>query len=725
MAELETGLKTVVIPIQRNEPKEAHGKMEIADKSQELTYGAMLLGRWESWKDVRQPQENQWLVNLRQFYSEYESEIENAIKAGRSKTYVGITRMKVMVAFSKLVEVLFPATGNLHWNITPTPEPTTLAQEQESTITTGIPDNPQETKEEDPAETSAKAMIKRIADQLAEAGYDTMFLESLLECVILGTGCLKAASAKIEREFGWIKAGEENIWKFLPKESESIKPQIEAPSIFDIYPDPNASSMESSIGCFQRHVFNKHEFRNLKLLAGFKAEDIDDYLENFPNGDHRDMMHEIERKRLGKNVYLLEENLRYDVYEYWGWVDGADLRNMGVEISDEDLSKEYMSNVWIAGSTPIKAVLDASEDENINIFLFPYEKVPKRIFGRGVPEICADSQETLNAAARRLQDDVALLGPQIEVDFEHLDQTGIKNADNVFPFKVWPRDGGDPHDPLLRVHNLTSVSKELIEIMTIWRRFIDEETNLPTPFSSGGKATGGGRETVGGTKILMNAANVVGRSIVKNIDKYGIEPFIKKIYNFNMQWSDDEEIKGDMKAVAMGSTILIEQEVQTTGMINLLNITNNPTDLAITKRDNLLRKVAENSGINPDEAVKTKEEIAALSNDPTKQRLDQLAIDKATLENQEIEARIDKEQAEVRKVEAAIVNDEELLRLKGIELQGKQIEAANSIEFQEKELDANIKIAKAKPVAGTKKTTVGATRKTSKNDGLQTNNEGK
>lgn len=715
----------------RDEPQETREQLEIEGESERLTFGAMLLARWTSWKDTRQPQEDQWLINLRQFYSQYESDIHSGIKAGRSKTYVGITRMKVMVAFSRLVEVLFPANGNRHWEIQPTPEPT-LAQTETNIpktpeITTGIPDAPQVSTEETPAQSAIKGMSTRINDQLIEADYDVTFLESLLECVILGSGCIKSASAKIEREFGWIKTESKDgktVWDFQPREAESIKPLIEGPSIFDVYPDPNAASMASSIGCFQRHVLNKHEFRNLGLLAGFKEDEIKQYLLENPGGRHTDLMHEVERKRLVHQVNILEENLRYDVLEYWGWVDGAELRTMGVKIDDDGLDQEYMANVWIVGSTVIKAVLDESLEDTINFFIFPYEKVLKRIFGRGVPEICADSQEILNAAARRLLDDVALLGPQIELDTEYADPTTVKNADNVYPFKVWLREGGDSLAPLLRVHNLQSVSAELVEIIGMFRRFIDEETNLPTIFS-GSKQPGGGRDTASGTKLLMTAANVVSRSIVKNIDKYAISPFITKLYNFNMQWSDDEEIKGDMKINAKGSSILMAQEVQATQMINMLNITNNPTDLQITKRDSMLRKVAENSGINPDEVVKTKEEIQALSQDPVKQKLDELSIQKATLENQEISGRIEVSQAEVRQKDAAIENDEELLRLKGIELKGKEIEAAAQLALQEKEADANIKATKAKPVAGTKKTTVGATRKTSRNDALKTNNKGK
>lgn len=713
-----------------NEEEEAREKLEIEGEPEKLTYGAMLKSRWQSWKDIRQPQEEQWLMNLRQFYSQYEPEIDAGIKPGRSKTYVGITRMKVMAAYSRLVDVYFPATGKKHWEIAPTPEPT-LAQTQVNEvqgqeIDAGIPDAPQVPLTKSPEVEAAEKMTLRINDQLVESSYDLLLLESLLEQVILGTGCLKAASIKIEKDFGWINTNAG--WMFQPKERASIKPLIEGPSIFDVYPDPNAADMESSIGCFERHVYNKHEFRKLKKLGGFDEDQIDLHLRQFPNGDHYDEPHEIERKKLAHQSQIEETHTRYDLFEYWGYVDGSDLYDMGVDIPEEDWDEEYLANVWIAGSDVIKCVLDQSVDDGLPFFLFPYEKVSKKIFGRGLPEICADSQEILNASARRLLDDIAITGPQIEVNVDDLDPAGLKTIDEIYPYKVHPRTGGDSQTPLLRIHSMETVSRELIEVINIFRAFIDEETNLPTAGTSG-IGDGGGHETAQGTQLLQNAANIVQRSVVSNIDRYAIDPFFTKMYMFYMQWSDDETIKGDQKVDAKGSSTLLKAEVMTTQLINMLNITNNPADMQLTKRDNMLRMVAENQGLNEDDVVKTPEEIQKLAEDPVKKQLDQLAMQKATLENQEFSSKIEKNQAEITKIDAAIANDQELMRLKAIELQGKEIEAAAMLRLEEKKLDADIALGKKtaastakEKTAGKKKTTVGATRKTSKSDGLKSNN---
>jgi hypothetical protein len=620
------GLVQVSTIEERNQQKEPREKLEIQGESEKATYGAKLNAQWNSWKEIRQPQEDQWLMNLRQFYSQYEPTIQ--MKAGRSRTFIGITRMKVMAGFSRLVDIFFPASGKRHWEVGPTPESDNFNEEEieEPVISNGIADAPQIEEEETPEKLAAKKMSKKINDQLVESDYDLMLLEGILECAILGTGCLKAASIKIEKEFAWVNT-EDQGWLFQPIEEQAIKPQIEGPSVFDIYPDPNAANIKSAVGCFQRHIFNKHEFRQLKKLGGFKPDEIDKFLLRFPNGNHTDLDHEIERKKLAFQTQHEEANLRYDVLEYWGWVDGLDLREVGVEIPDSNLNSEYMANVWCVGSTIIKAVLDPSSQAVLPFFLFPYEKVPKKIFGKGVPEICSDSQEILNAAARRLLDDVAMLGPQIEVNVDEIDSGAQYSVGDIFPFKVHPRSGGDNATPLIRVHNLNSVSAELVEIIGIFRNFIDEELNLPT------LGTDTSAETAEATRAQQSNANIINRSIVKNIDKYAIDPFITKLYMFFMQWSDDESIKGDYKVNAKGSSTLVKAEAMTTQLINMLNITNNPTDQQLIKRDNMLRMIAENQGLDADEVVKTKKEIDALSQDPVKRELEQLGLQKATLEN--------------------------------------------------------------------------------------------
>ena len=50
-------------------------------------------------------------------------------------------------------------------------------------------------------------------------------------------------------------------------------------------------------------------------------------------------------------------------------------------------------------------------------------------------------------------------------------------------------------------------------------------------------------KTASGMSMLMGAANVSIKNVIKNIDDYPIEPMIKSFYDWNIRWTDDDSIK--------------------------------------------------------------------------------------------------------------------------------------------------------------------------------------
>jgi hypothetical protein len=109
-----------------------------------------------------------------------------------------------------------------------------------------------------------------------------------------------------------------------------------------------------------------------------------------------------------------------------------------------------------------------------------------------------------------------------------------------------------------------------------------------------------------------------------------------------MEWSMDDDIKGDMKIEALGSSILIAKEVQNRTMAEFLTITANEFDLPLVRRPRILRKIARNMGLDDDD-IKSDKEIRKELNtpDPMEEKLKALAVEKAELENAEIRAQID------------------------------------------------------------------------------------
>jgi hypothetical protein len=281
-----------------------------------------------------------------------------------------------------------------------------------------------------------------------------------------------------------------------------------------------------------------------------------------------------------------------------------------------------------------------------------------------------DSQDVLNTAFRRLLDDVAMTGNHLEINVDRLDDRSVNNANKIKPWKIWYRTGGDEAYPAIKVHKVPSMGAEFISIIEMVRNFIDDETNLPSLISGQPSAQGTqGSETASGMSMLMGAATVVIKSVVKNIDDFLVKPLIRSYYSFNMEWSMDESIKGDMKVHALGTSILVAREVMNRSMTEFLSITANEFDMPLVKRPNILRKIAKNMGLDEDD-IKSDKQLRKEANtpDPMEEKLKELAIEKAELENAELQGKVDVLESEKAKNESKIEYDKEFLRQRRVAL---------------------------------------------------------
>ena len=190
---------------------------------------------------------------------------------------------------------------------------------------------------------------------------------------------------------------------------ENAMPEMEAVSIFDLYPDPHATSVDDMRDIFRRHIISRAEFNALKDYPGFNVDLINECIEMNPEGNHDEAQHEVDRRNIA-NVNDSNTNTeKFEVLEFWGSLNGHDLEDAGVEFGeDDDLSMEYDANIWMVSGKVIKAQLNPLPGGVIPYFIFPYEKNPHAFWGTGVPRMMRDSQATMNAATRIYLDNVAL-----------------------------------------------------------------------------------------------------------------------------------------------------------------------------------------------------------------------------------------------------------------------------------------------------------------------------
>lgn len=592
--------------------------------------GGLLRGRFETWKQARQQKEMEWLDNLRAFNGQYTAQewaiINDPSREGLSKIFVGLTRMKVTAAYSRVTELLFQP-GQRYWSCDPSPKPNTpkfkgarkqAKLEVMQLIQQGMIDpralgdkdvndlileriEEIELEARNDAAEASKRMGDTIDDQLKESHADRELKRALMEMIIFGDGCIKGATVDVKRDKRWETDG--TAWTM--KDIEEVVPRVQYRSVFDIYPDPYATSIDDATGLFDRHMMTQTEFKKLGSFKGFDADLINEIISQNRGGNYTEEMHETERRVIaGINTHGTQN--RFEVLEYWGVVSGHELASTGIAVDDE--TAEYQANVWLCAGRVIKAMLNPLEPNRIPYQIVPYERGLHSFWGVGVPAMMKDSQQVINAAARMMIDNSALsAGAQVEINTD-LVAPGT-NVSKISPFKIWARSGGDASQPLLRFHNIPNNSQAMMTIIDIFRKFADEETSLPS--YSHGQVQDGMTKTASGMSMLMGAANISIKNVIKNIDDYLIEPMITSFYDWNMRWNDDETIKGDGVILAQGSTGLMSKEIKSERVLQFTQMMANPAFAPMVDAYELLNQVANAMDLPADKLIYTEKELEA------------------------------------------------------------------------------------------------------------------
>lgn len=601
--------------------------------------GVILESKYTEYKDARDDIEDNWIEDLRAFMGQYDPEVLAKIqsKGERSQVYVGLTRTKVLAAFSRITDLLFQP-GQKFFSIEATPVSKQPLVEQELTeqaaleimqaaevVDPGLVDDLiqarlAELQEEIALETERRVenMEEAILDQAVESNLEGKMKDAIMEQVIFGTGAMKAGTLRIDKDHRWIK-GEEGFNLIY---EESAFPEMEAVSVFDLYPDPHATSMDDLRDIFRRHIISRQEFRDLKDFPGFNEDLINECIEMNPEGNHDEAQHEKDRRQIANVNDRSSETHKFELLEYWGSINGYDLQDAGAEFGDEDdLAQEYHANVWIVDGKVIKAQLNPLPGGIIPYFIFPYEKNPHAFWGTGVPRMMRDSQATMNAATRIYLDNVALSsGPMVEVNTDIM--ASGEDPTELYPWRVFLREGGDGNQPMVRFYQPQSNSPALVSVIELFRRFADETTALPS--YTHGQTQSSLNRTATGISILMSNANIVLKSVIKNIDDYLTKPMIRSLYDWNMTWNENENVKSDMRIVAKGSTALIQKEVQSQRLLQFLSLINNPMDAQMVNREKLLTDIAKSLDIDPEEVIKSQKEL-----------MDEQALQQAILASQQ------------------------------------------------------------------------------------------
>lgn len=582
--------------------------------------------------------EKRWIADLEQYHGEYDQTIEKKLEASdKSQLFINQTRPKTNACAARLSDMLFPTDDN-NWGISPTPVPELSrgAQEAADSAMGAVQQANAALKQGDPAQAEAiaqagnqladvgakmkaemdaaqkacQSMSDEIEDQLRECNYAIQARDMIDDTCKIGTGVMKGPVASMDRSR---RAWEKQDRGFSLTYKENPRPAYYRVDPWSFFPDSDARTVEESESFFERHLMRAKDLRRLAKQPGFSADAIRAVLKQLPSRNLPSYLADL-RNITGENQAPTDK--MFQVWEYRGPITSEELIAIAQNLGREDLANDYAEPdplmeiqvvIWFCQGELLKFGVHHMDSGESIYSVYNLEKDDSSIWGYGVPSLMRDSQKALNAAWRMMMDNAALAsGPQIVINSQHVDPADKKW--NLAPRKVWVKKPTAPAgQPVFETYEINMHQAELANIIMLSKQFIDDETSIST--LAQGEQGAHTTQTAQGMAILMNAVNVVFRRFVKNFDDDITVPNIRRLYDWNMQFSPKEYIKGDMEVDARGTSVLLVRELQAQNLMVLANMTAHPILGLLLKAAPVVRKLSQSMMILPDEIVKTDEEL--------------------------------------------------------------------------------------------------------------------
>lgn len=588
------------------------------------------------WSEARKAKEQ--TVEPRMFKAvrarrgEYDPDVLTKIREqGGSEIYMMLTSNKCRGASSWLRDAMLGQGSEKPWGLRPTPAPDlpppmmeelrqhAVQQVAQVIEATGQMLPPMELRRyfndlkeqylynlQEEAKYHTRRMENKMEDQLTEGGFLTALDAFLDDLTTFPCAFLKGPVVRRKPRLKWSPDAtggyQLSIVDDLVLEWERVDP-------FMIYPSPSSTGMQDGY-LIERHKLRQTDLEALIGVDGYDAETIRMVLEDYGRGGLQEwlIVDSTKAQAEGRSTTAVMNNTEHviDALQFWGSVSGQMLRDWGLsEAEVPDIAKQYYCEAWLIGSYVIKASLNFDPLGRKPYYKASYEDVPGVFWGNSVYDLVRDCQDMCNSAARALANNMGIAsGPQVYVNVDRI--PAGEDVTNLYPWKVH-QVTSDPMGSSAAPVGFFQPNSNAQELLFVYEKFsvlADEYSGVPR-YMTGQSPTGGAGRTASGMSMLMNNANKSIKQVVANIDRVMSE-LLERLYFYNMRYSEDPELKGDVNIVARGVSSVLAKEAAQVRRNEFLAATANPVDMQILGLDGratLLRETVKSLDVNPDDVV--------------------------------------------------------------------------------------------------------------------------
>lgn len=586
--------------------------------------------------------EERLLQCIRQRRGEYDPDVLTEIrKGGGSEIFMMLTSNKCRAATSWIKDVMFGTKEESPWTIEPTAEPSLSPVETQSVAQEAAQEALQmEMQGLPPIQTpdQMRVLVQRVADrritdmrrwaddkmsvmrskmqdQLQEGRYYEEMDKFIDDLVTFPYAIMKGPVPRKRRQLQWVPGPDGS---FTPDVKEVIQLEWERVDPFRAYWAPHAANVDD--GYFiEHHRLSRGDLQALLGTEGYDDDAIRAVLDDYGRGGLNGWLNVNQASQdsaQGRSpaASSADPEPLIDALQFWGQVQGKMLIEWGMpEGQVPDPLKDYDCEVWVIGRWVIKAILNADPYGCKPYYKTSYENVPGSFVGNGIPDLIRDAQRMCNAAARALANNLGICsGPQVVVYADRV--APGEDITQLYPWRIWQMTS-DPYGGTQKPVDFFMPDAHAAELMQIYEKFsllADEYSGVPRYMTGDAPAQGAGR-TASGMSMLMGNAGKAIKQVVGNVDHDVTQPLIERLYYYNMRYSDDPDLKGDVRVVARGVTVLVAKEQAQVRMNEVLSIVaSNPMFLNIVGEEaiaDLLREITKPLNINivpPPEVIRAR-----------------------------------------------------------------------------------------------------------------------
>jgi len=552
--------------------------------------------KFEEAKEYRRDHEEHWVEAYDAYRGKYPSKISKANELANERgIFVNQTRRKTNSAKIKINTLLFE-DGKVPFSITPSRKPRFYPPDIQAPA-----DRPDLL--EDAILERSKQMEFKIRDIFERTNYNEQVQHAIHEMCLYGTGCTKGIALEYKNfpVYSAVQTADDMVAVESYLESE-LMPTVKFVSIWNIFPSPEASSIEDADYVIQRSFLSKIQLRKLtKTAEGFVPGALEKVVEEeiglakgYDVSEHPKKFDESSATRLKK----------FEVLEFWGRLDGKDLAPH-LPIESEDIPDAIPVVITVIGDVVVK-IAENPFDDTLPFHFCNWQKNPESIWGDGIYYAIRDAQAILNFSYAMMVEGKSLSAAPLTVIDPNAFEPGT-DTEQIYPgkqFRVKP--GASVRDSFSSVQ-IPDVTSGLLQVI----QQLEREADLDSGQTSigYGDMSPAQTKTATGMSILNSNANRQTADVVRSVSSM-ITKNVQAVYRWLMVDSMDATIKGDYEAISTGYEQYVAKEVHNTQLINFLQVVGQMPELKqYLKQENFTRPLIRAFNLEPDKIVKTEEEV--------------------------------------------------------------------------------------------------------------------